>query len=68
MSLDTLLHLAEIIVVGAPLWWGAFRIASILRDFPPHRHVGRDILYPKGYGPSQVGHLNGVDKAAAGRE
>jgi len=59
MSIDLAAHIVEIVVVGCPLWWGAFRLTSILRDFPPHRHVGKDIVYPKGYAPPRVEHING---------
>lgn len=61
MTLDNLLHVFEIVVVGAPLWWGAIRVASLLKDFPPHRHVGREIIYPKGYLPTAIEHVNGKD-------
>jgi hypothetical protein len=54
MTTDTLLHLAEIFIIGAPLWWSAIRLASILRDFPPHRHDNGHIIYPKGYEPGVV--------------
>lgn len=54
MSADNLLHIIEIVVIGAPLWWSVFRLASILRDFPPHRHDNGHIIYPKGYEPGKV--------------
>lgn len=54
MTTDNLLHIAEILVIGAPLWWSAIRLASILKDFPPHRHDNGNIIYPKGYEPSRV--------------
>ena len=54
MSADNILHIIEIIFIGAPIWWGVFRLASILKDFPPHRHDNGNILYPKGYEPSAI--------------
>ena len=54
MNADNVLHIIEIVVIGAPLWWSAIRLASILKDFPPHRHQNGDILYPKGYEPTRA--------------
>lgn len=67
MSLDTILHLAEIFVLGAPLWYGAIRVSILLREYPPHIHEydrdGRQtIRYPKGYEPGQVQAINGERK------
>ena len=54
MSFDNFLHVVEILVLGAPLWWSAFRLASLFKDFPPHRHDNGHIIYPKGYEPGRV--------------
>ena len=54
MTTDNMLHIAEILVIGAPLWWGAIRLASIFKDFPPHRHTNGHIFYPKGYEPGKM--------------
>lgn len=54
MTPDMIVHLIEILVIGAPLWWGAIRFASILKDFPPHRHDNGNILYPRGYEPGKI--------------
>ena len=61
-SFDNLLHVIEIVVLGAPIWWGAIRLSSIMRDFPPHRHDNGNILYPKGYEPSRPETLFKVQK------
>jgi hypothetical protein len=53
MSTDTLLHILEIFIIGAPLWWGVIRLVSIMRDFPPHLHDNGNIIYPKGYEPGK---------------
>ena len=44
------------------------RFYNLFKDFPPHRHVGRDILYPKGYSPEKMENINGNGQAdVAGR-
>ncbi len=40
--------------VAAPIVWSAFRLRSLLKDFPPHRHLNGKILYPKGYAPGEI--------------
>ncbi len=67
MSTDAILHIAEILVVGAPLWYGAARLSLILREFPPHIHeYNREgsptIRYPRGYEPGQVQNINGGNR------
>ena len=54
MTTDNILHIIEILVVGAPIWGVAFRLTSIIKDFPPHRHANGNIIYPKGFEPSEV--------------
>jgi len=52
MNTDTKLHLIEILIVGAPMWYGVIRLLSLMKDFPPHRHVPPDkIIYPRGMNP-----------------
>jgi hypothetical protein len=43
-----------LIVVAARVMHVANRIMSVLKDFPPHRHEGKMILFPNGYGPAAV--------------
>jgi hypothetical protein len=39
-----------------PMLYATFRLRSLLKDFPPHRHIsgGGQILYPKGYEPGDL--------------
>lgn len=53
MNTDTLLHIVEILVIGAPLWWSVIRLVSIMKDFPPHLHDNESIRYPKGFEPGK---------------
>lgn len=50
-------RITELVVLIAgvvlPNLWSVIRLAGLLRDFPPHRHIGRVILYPKGYNPNE---------------
>ena len=40
--------------VAAPMIWSAMRLRSILKDFPPHRHVNGKVFYPAGYAPARA--------------
>jgi hypothetical protein len=40
--------------VAAPIIWSAFRLRSVLKDFPPHRHLNGKVIYPIGYAPSRT--------------
>lgn len=57
---EIIFHVAELAVlifgVAAPLIWSWLRLRSLLKDFPPHRHVDGVILYPQGYTPGRVEH------------
>lgn len=61
MGTELMLHLAEIVILGVPVWWGLLRFMSISKDFPPHRHGQdvRDITYPQGFEPGHIVRLNG---------
>ena len=52
---DLWFHAAELFVmiagVAAPMVWSTLRISSLLKDFPPHRHIDHRIIYPAGYAP-----------------
>lgn len=57
LTQESWFHAAEIfvmIVFGSPLVWSALRIASLLKDFPLHRHLNGKILYPRGYEPQEI--------------
>ena len=57
----------ELIIQGSELVafiiavWKAVRVANrildVLKDFPPHRHVGLGIIYPEGYTPPPIEKL-----------
>ena len=62
MSMDTTLHLAEIVILGLPLWFGAVRFFFIFREYPPHVHeVDGTVRYPRGYEPGVTQKLNGKE-------
>jgi len=54
-------HLAELTVMvfgmAAPLLWGTFRLMSLLKDYPPHRHINGKIIFPDGYQPTKAEHI-----------
>lgn len=57
-ALLTLLTMGGAVVTAAvKVIRAADRVTSVLRDFPPHRHVNGLIVYPDGYAPSIVEHL-----------
>lgn len=60
---ELLFHGAELLVlifgVAAPMIWSALRIRSILRDFPPHRHINGSIIYPAEYVPTEIERQRG---------
>lgn len=56
MGFDNWLHIAEILVIGVPVWYGAVHFFFVIREYPPHLHDSDDklrIKYPKGYEPTQ---------------
>ena len=60
INAEIIFHLLEMLVLGAPLWYGAIRLAVILREFPPHVHEeGNMIRYPIGYTPGRTQKMNG---------
>ena len=46
------------------LLWKITRGLAVFQEYPPHRHVGKDILFPKGMKPEDPEQM---DKAAAQR-
>ena len=61
MSTDNMLHLAEIVILGIPMWYGLIKFFIIAKEFPPHLHE-RDggIRFPRGWEPGSV--VNGRDR------
>ncbi|MGH9735416.1 MAG: hypothetical protein ACRD8A_12610 [Candidatus Acidiferrales bacterium] len=57
MNWDLAFHAVEISVllfgVAVPILRSSSRVMNVLRDFPPHRHIGNRILFPSGYEPSE---------------
>jgi len=63
MSYDLTFHAAELLVIIAAAWRvivAANRVSSVLKDFPPHRHVNGSVIYPDGYEPTRVQKLGGI--------
>ena len=63
MSPDAKWHLAEIIVLGTPLWSAFFYFIFVLIFYPPHRHGYNHkgeptIEYAPGLGRGQVERLS----------
>ena len=58
MNTELWFHGIEIAVmlfgVALPMIWGVVRITSLLKDFPPHRHLNGKIVYPAGYQPTEA--------------
>lgn len=51
-----------VMITAAWRFWDCIkRVESILQDFPPHRHIGSEISYPKGYEPPVVESLRAGD-------
>ncbi len=60
MSYDLAVHLAELLVIAGAAWRvivAANRVAGVMKDFPPHRHVNGHVIYPDGYEPTTVQRL-----------
>lgn len=57
---DIWFHVVELGImafgVALPILWGVSRLASLLKDFPPHRHLNGSIIYPRGYEPTEIEH------------
>lgn len=52
---DKWYHVAEMIVLGLPLWAGLARMFFVFREYPPHVHDEKDVArirYPRGYEPA----------------
>jgi hypothetical protein len=64
MTIDTALHIVEIVVIGAPIWWYVIRRAILDKEYPPHIHEYDHkgyptIRFPRGYAPGTVQAING---------
>jgi hypothetical protein len=47
------------------LLWKIVRGLAIFREFPPHRHLGKEVLYPKGMKPEDPQELERSSAARA---
>jgi hypothetical protein len=55
VNADMALHIAEILFIGVPIWWGAIRFFVVLKEYPPHVHENGGIIrYPKGMEPGKI--------------
>jgi hypothetical protein len=60
MNLDQWIHVAELLVIVAcsPIVWklnrGLNRYLSEREEYPPHRHIGPTIVYPRGLKPDPL--------------
>jgi hypothetical protein len=57
--IDHLLHGGELSVLLLLLWRGAKfinRLDSVNKDYPPHRHIGDRIIYPRDFPPAETEH------------
>lgn len=62
MTFDLTIHLAELLIMAGVAWRvirAANRIESVLKDFPPHRHINGNVIYPVGFEPTELGSING---------
>jgi hypothetical protein len=59
-NIDLGIHLAELLIMGGAAWKGIKalnRFTSVLKDFPPHRHINGSIIYPDDYAPPMTQKL-----------
>jgi hypothetical protein len=53
-----------LLVPTVALLWKVTRGLAIFQEFPPHRHVGKDVFYPKGMKPEPPQELEEHKSAA----
>lgn len=51
-------NLIALILILWRLSRAAGAMERIVRDFPPHRHIGEDIIYPTGYDPGKPSRIH----------
>jgi len=60
MNFDLTFHTAELLTIMTGCGIRdprRNRVFSVLKDFPPHRHINGSIVYPEGYEPTVIQHL-----------
>ncbi len=60
MTWDLSFHVGEALAIGAAAWrviLAANRVSTVLKDFPPHRHINGNVIYPDGYAPTAIERL-----------
>ena len=66
MTLDLQFHIAELLTILTAAFFvirAANRVWSVLKDFPPHRHINGSIIYPEGFEPTEIGRLYPPEKS-----
>jgi len=59
-NVDLTIHIGEFLTlcyVAYRVVKALSRVESLLRDFPPHRHVNGSVIYPEGFEPTAVQKL-----------
>ena len=51
ITLGTIVSIVSFLGVMIPLFMRLGRVLQLFETFPPHRHQGRYIFYPKGFEP-----------------
>jgi len=60
MGYDLSFHAAQLLVLAGVGWRvvvAVNRLAGVLKDFPPHRHINGSVVYPDGFVPTAVQKL-----------
>lgn len=56
-------HAIEVLIlvfgVARPILRSSERLRSVLKDYPPHRHIHGAITYPKGFEPPRTETFKG---------
>jgi hypothetical protein len=59
-NFDLTFHTAELLTIMTAAGFvirAANRVWTVLKDFPPHRHINGSIIYPEGFEPTAIGVL-----------
>lgn len=68
MNFDLQFHIAELLTILTAAFFvirAANRVWSVLKDFPPHRHINGSIFYPSGFEPTHVGSIGPKERGAS---
>ena len=53
ISFGTLLSIGVYVTFGVPFFIRMGKLLQIYKDYPPHRHYGTFIVYPRGMDPDR---------------